>query len=180
MAYTAPPTFVASDPLAAAELNVLSDDISFLYARSEGTTYSGCSVQKASGTTSVPHDTETALAFASEYLDIGAWWSSGTDVIVPAGAVPSGYTQIAVDIYARCRFAANGTGTRALIVYVNGTSIASPNISAISGETMTMVYPEVAIVEAGDVITLGVKQTSGGALDVSNYRLTVQRRGPVA
>ena len=100
MSYTAPPTFVASDVLTAAQLNVLSDDIAYLYSTLQGVTYSACSVRRAANQ-SLTTATETEISFDNEDLDIGGWYSSGTDIIVPAGAIPSGSTSVGVLLLGR-------------------------------------------------------------------------------
>src|SRR5690349_21481646 len=109
MAYTTPPTFVADDPLAAADLNILGDDIAYLKAIADGVGFSGTRVTRAAST-SISNNTDSAITFTAEPTDVGGWFSSGTNVVVPAGAIPAGYTTIAVDVIGQTSWTANGTG----------------------------------------------------------------------
>ena len=180
MAYTTPPTFVSGDPLTAAELNVLGGDIEHLYGIALGVTASGAQVTRGSNQ-SLSDSTTTSISWTAEAFDFGAWWSSGTDIVVPAGAIPAGYTTILVHVVASVRFASNGTGYRSLTLYINGSQVGnSPNTSAISGETTTVTLNRYAEVASGDVITIRATQTSGGALNAANSEATVVRHAPAA
>ncbi len=177
MAYTAPPTFVASDPLAAAELNVLSDDVTYLYGVSQGVTFSGASVAH-SGTQSIPDSTDTDITLATEAWDYGAWWSSGVSFTVPAGAIPAGYTTIACLCVAHLRFIADATGGRSIKLLVNGSVTDTFTGTSDSVEKAVIQLTAFVIVAAGDTITIQARQTSGGALDLDAAKLTVVRYAP--
>ena len=179
MAYTAPPTFVAGDPLAAAELNVLGDDIKYLYAATEGLTFSGCSVTRAADT-SIPDTTETAITFTAEGYDYGAWWASGPDVVVPAGAIPAGFTTIAVQVIGRTKFAGDNLGFRQLAITLNGTAYVGSNVDAVDGGDTEIVVADFAMVAAGDTIGVSIYQTAGHAINVAGTKLTVVRFAPAA
>lgn len=179
MAYTTPPTFASGDPLLAAELNVLGDDIAYLYGISEGVTASGVSVSRASNQ-SISDSTTTSITFTTENFDLGAWWSSGTDIVVPAGAIPTGYTTILVHIAADIQWTANGTGYRAASIFVNGALLGTRNASALSGETTNVGIDRYTTVAAGDIITIRGTQTSGGSLNASRIDATVVRHAPAA
>ena len=157
-----PQTFVASDVLAADELNILGDDIEYLKGVTDGVSFSGVQVRRAASQ-SIANNTDVEVSFDTQNFDIGSWWASGTDVIVPAGAIPSGFTVIGCTATASVKFAANGTGTRRAQIHKNGTQFASWTVSAIAGETTDIMLPDAVTIEASDVITLVVKQTSGGA-----------------
>jgi hypothetical protein len=177
--YTTPPTFVADEILAAADLNILGDDIVYLKGISDGVAFSGCQITRVAAT-SIATSTDSPITWSSETFDYGGWWSSGTNVVVPAGAIPAGYTSIAVLVIARTRFASNGTGNRKISVKKNGSSFGNPHTSALSGDATPMDVTELEVVEAGDIITFEVWQSSGGALDVSQTQLTVVRFAPAA
>lgn len=179
MAWTTPPTFVAADPLAAAELNILSDDLAYLKGITDGVTFSGCKVSRASNL-SIPNSTATDVTFVSEGFDVGSWWSSGATVTVPASCVPAGYTTVAISGSIYVRFVANGTGSRAVIVAINGTAEDSQTVTALSGETTQLTMPFMVVASAGDTIKVQVQQTSGGALNLDRANLAVFRVGPVA
>ena len=181
MTYTTPPTFVAGDELAAADLNILGDDIVDLDGRVNGLTFSGVSLYRSSAQ-SIPNTTNTNITWTTESFDIGGWWSSGTKVIVPAGAVPAGYTTIAVDVSVSLRYVSNGTGTRRLRIMQNGAAVdgGDQSVSALSGETTIFDKTWTVIVEAADELEIDTYQSSGGALNMDVARVQVLRRAPVA
>lgn len=178
---TTPPTFVAGDPLAAADLNLLGDGIVELQGVTEGVPFSGFQIDRAgAGSQSIPNTTNTDVTFTHEILDIGGWWSSGISAAVPAGAIPSGFTVIAVHYIALVRFVSNGTGSRKIIVVQNGSEVNSYALSALSGETTTVPLNGYATCEAGDTFGVQVYQSSGGALNMDVARLTIVRHAPVS
>jgi hypothetical protein len=179
MAYVTPPTFAGGDPLPASDLNILGDDIAYLYGVSQGVTFSGCQVSRGSNQ-SIADTTYADISFTTEDLDYGGWWSSGTTITVPAGAIPAGFTTIAVLILGALRYASNGTGTRRIRVSKNGSEIETWAVSALSGETTDLTLSTVTTVAAGDTITLSAYQTSGGSLNVSSAHITVLRFAPAA
>jgi hypothetical protein len=179
MSWTTPPTFVASDPLAAAELNILGADLLYLKGIGDGVSFSGTKVKRDSNQ-SIANATGTSIIFTDEVLDLGGWWSSGATITVPAGAVPAGFTTIALQAIASVRFAANGTGTRQIRILQNGAVVDDMSFSALSGETTMLSIVTFFAAAAGDTVELQVQQNSGGALNVQYNRLTVVRFAPVA
>lgn len=179
MSYTAPPTFVASDVLAAADLNILGDDIAYLYSVSQGLTLSGCKVKRTSDQ-SIPDSTDTDVTWVTEVFDYGSWWSTGATVTVPAGAIPSGYTTIAVMMIARLKFASNGTGVRRVTILQNGSTVETRTIGGLSGDPTTADLVEVFTVAAGDTIKVQAYQTSGGALNLSSASAILLRYAPAS
>lgn len=179
MAYTTPPTFVADTDLTAADLNILGDDIVYLKGVGDGVSFSGAQVTR-SAATSIANTTDSAVTWTAEAFDVGGWYSSGTKVIVPAGAVPSGYTTIGVIVIIRTTFASNGTGGRRINVYVNGSTIGGQWIAANGSDVTQVNYTDFAIVSALDEITMQVYQTSGGALNISDTQMSVVRIGPAS
>lgn len=166
MAYVDPPTFVGEDTLTAAQLNVLSDDIRSIHAQTIANTFNGVAVLRTADLT-LTNNVSTAVSWASAPLDTDGWWSTGTDIIVPLGAVPPGYSSISVSVQGHARFAANGTGSRSIRFLINGSVVDGSYfvLTGISGEQMT-VTSQAWIAQAvdGDVITMEIKQTSGGSL----------------
>jgi hypothetical protein len=179
MAWTTPPTWNSGDTLAASDLQIVSDDLSYLKAVADGTTFLGTRVTRAAAT-SIPDSTSTAITFTAENYDYGSWWASGTDIIVPAAAIPSGFTTIAVSITVRVVFASNGTGQRRASIKVNGSAIVNPSVGAVSGDTTEISFSIPWPVAAADVITMEVYQNSGGALNASSMACTVYRIAPAA
>lgn len=178
MAYTTPPTFVASDVLTAADLNVLSDDIIALHEVGEGVTFYGVKLSKTSQ--SISDSAYTNINWATEVYDYGSWWSSGVYATVPAGAIPAGYTTIACHVIANVRWAANGTGSRRVSLQVNGSEVAYSSLSGLAGDTLGMVINDYVHVVSGDQIKIQVYQSSGGSLTLDYAYLTIVRHGPVA
>lgn len=180
MSYTTPPTFVADDILAASDLNILSDDIIDLDARAHETAFMGVSLLRTSSQT-ISDDTLTAISWVSAPVDVGGWWTSGTDIVVPAGAIPSGYTTILIELHGQTRADVNGTGSRSIVFQLNGSDIEIGRaVSAIAGDTTSYDHLSWAEVAAADVITMIVKQTSGGNLAYTYSTFHVKRLGPLS
>lgn len=181
MAYTTPPTFGAGTALPASQLNILSDDIEYLYGVAQGVTGSGVQVTR-SATTSIPASTSTAITFTAEVYDLGGWWSSGTAITVPSGAVPAGFASIIVHVEAELRFASDATGARAITIYKNGSAVEpGRRVAAVDGGDSTdFGMSRYVSVVAGDTLSLRVYQNSGGALDASSIVFSVMRHAPEA
>lgn len=179
MAYVAPPNFVAGAVLTEANLDVLSDDIAYLYGATSAQSFSGCQVTRDAATNAAD-STETPITWTAEPFDLGNWWTSGTNIVVPATAIPAGYTTIMLMVSARTRFAANGTGYRYLRALKNGTAFGYVNGSAINGETTDLVMVEFVTAVVGDIITVAVYQNSTGALNYTQSQVTVARYAPIS
>ena len=178
MPYTVPPTFVASDPLAAADLNILGDDLVDHEGRILANTYQGVLVIRTTNQ-SVNDATWTEVSWASAPVEVGSWWASGTDITVAAGAIPGGSSTIACRVMFYVRFATNGTGNRSVDVYVNGSSANGfiTKGASLPSDVATVVGFDVVQVADGDIITLAVYQDSGGALNVTGAHMLVERAG---
>lgn len=177
MAYTTPPTFVASDPLAAADLNILSDDIIYLKGQTDGFTLSGFSIRRAA-TQSISNSTDTDISFDTELQDFGGWWSSGTTATTPSAAIPSGASEIGALVFAMVKFATDGDGKRKVTVLKNGSAVDLWKVQALDDDNTTVIFPpQFTTTEAADTWKLQVWQNSGGALNVSEARLCILRYG---
>jgi hypothetical protein len=179
MAYTAPPTFVAADPLAAAELNVLGDDIAYLYGQGQGFTFSGVRVARLTNQ-AIADTTATEITFTSESWDFGGWWSTGTDVVVPAAAIPPGYTTIMVLLIARARFASDAAGYRRLSLLVDGTAYNRTSVDANSGAETEVNVTDFVECAAGAVISLEAYHNAGHALNAEISTFVAVRFAPAA
>jgi hypothetical protein len=177
--FTTPPTFVSGDVLTAAQLNILGDDLNYLSGIADGAVLSGFSVRRAASQ-SISDDTDTDVSHDTEVNDFGAWWSSGSTATTPAGAIPSGYTNIGVIYFAQATFAANSTGFRRLFVYKNGAAISSHRISAVNGDTTSLFVNDFTTTASTDTWKLVVYQNSGGALNLQEARLSVIRIAPAS
>lgn len=177
MSYVDPPTFVAAATLTAADLNVAMDDIRDHEARLNAQAFQGVALSH-SAAVSIPDNSDTPISWSSAYLDEGNWWTSGTDVVVPSGALPPGASSVVVEATASVRFAANGAGSRRLQVMVNGAiTEGRPIVSALTGDTTEIFWLAWAVVVPTDIITLEVFQNSGGSLNAANMFLHVKRIG---
>lgn len=177
MTYITPPVFVAGTALAAADLNIMGSDIGDLDARVTAMAFEGVALARTTNL-SVVTATFTDVPWSSASIDVSGWWTSGANITVPSGAVPPGFTSVVLEIDASCRFAANGTGSRAVEILLNGGVVEHAKYSsAISGETTTVDITVWAVAAAADVIKVDVYQTSGGNLDASQISAHVKRIG---
>jgi hypothetical protein len=180
MAWTDPPTFVSGGTVTAAQLNILGDDLLYLKGITDGVVVSGAQVTR-SAAQSVPGSTSTNVSFSAEVFDYGGWWSSGTAITVPAGAIPDSFTTIIVLVQAAGSYASNSTGYRIFNWYKNGNQVL-PGIkhAGINGDTTELAVSTFLSVAAGDVLSLRTYQNSGGNLDLSNVVVSVMRYAPEA
>ena len=118
------------------------------------------------------------MTFTNEVFDAGGWWSSGASATVPAGAIPSGFTNIAVSYTALVRFVSNGTGARKIIVLKNGSEVDSYSTGALSGDTTTVSVTGYTTCAATDTFKVQVRQNSGGALNMDVARIALVRFAP--
>jgi len=172
--FTTPPTFSSGEVLTAADINVLGDDISYLYQQSTQVAFYGTRLT-ASGSVSATNNTATDIAWDAETFDVGSWWSSGAAITVPAIAVPDGFTSIVLLVTARARFAANGTGSRTVRFLKDGATWSQNTTTGITGEQLDMDITDFITAVSGTVVKLQAVQSSGGTLDVSNLRISVVR-----
>lgn len=180
MAYTPQRSWSTGDTISASDLNTyLRDNSDDLDARVSGLVFSGCTLSRAAAT-SIGDATWTAISWSAERKDTGGWYSSGTNIVVPSGAIPAGYTEIAVRMEARTLFASNATGSRRLRLLKNGTPFRSPTVGAITGDPTEIFANGVEYVSAADILTVELYQNSGGALNASETIVDVYRLGPVA
>jgi hypothetical protein len=170
-----------SEVITQSDLNTyLRDNVDYVKAQTDGLAFSGCKVNR-SAAQSINDSTSTLISYTAEDLDFGAWFpGSGTTVTVPAGAIPSGYTSIALMAVARTIFASNGTGWRRLIILKNGGQEDGMSVSAITGDTTDLGIVSFMTAVAGDTITVQVYQTSGGALNSTGNKLSVVRFAPAS
>jgi len=155
----------------------IRDDLLYLYGIALGTTFSAVQIRRAANQ-SITTATETAISFDTENLDFGGWWSSGTTITVPAGAIPTGYTTVGILMMATLKFATNATGIRKIILQKNGTEINSLQASGLASDVTIVQMTDLTTVAAADTLTLLAYQTSGGNLNVTEARYSVLRVGP--
>jgi hypothetical protein len=177
MAYVDPGSFSDGSDLTGAEMNVLADDVRYLKAAADGTAFAGVSVLRST-TQSIPTATYTDVSWGSSPIDIGAAWSSGASITVPAAWIPSGATSAYLEIQATARFDTSGTGSRGISVTQNGSTVEVPFFtSGLPSDTTPVAVLVWATVASGDVIKVQVYQSSGGALNVNQATAHVKRIG---
>lgn len=174
---TTPPTFVAATELAAADLNLIRDAILELQLRADGADYMGVQVQRNTNQ-AVADSTDVAVSFGTQVADIGGWWSSGTNIVVPAGAIPAGAGSIAVRVVMRATFASDSSHSRRVLGYLNGVAFGSKVLRGSDDGPTDVELIEVAYgCVAGDVITMIVRQSTGSSLNITFAQATVERAG---
>ena len=177
MTWTSPKTW-GSEILTSSDMNTyIRDNELYLYGVAQGTTFSAVQLRRAANQ-SITNATETPISFDTENLDFGGWYSSGTNVVTPAGAIPSGYTTVGVLLVGSIKYATNATGQRKVILQKNGTEINSLIASGLSGDVTIVQMTEITTVASGDTLTLLAYQSSGGSLNVTEARYSVLRVGP--
>lgn len=155
------------------------DNLEYLKGEAGLVSFSGGQFNR-SAATSIPNAAYDEVTWTGEVFDYGGWWASGADVIVPAGAIPSGYTTIMLMISARTSFASNATGLRKFRLLKNGASFGSISLGAVSGDTTDVALIDYVQAVAADQISMELYQNSGGALNASDTQITVTRYGVLA
>lgn len=155
MAYSAPPNFTTGQIVTEANLDTLSDDITFLAGPPRCRVYNSAAI-------SVANATDQALTFNSERYD--------TDTMHSTAVNTSRITFTTAGLYAvgaTLQWASNATGYRETIIMLGGTTfIAGVSTPAVNGavtlQTLSTTYP----FTAGQYVELRVYQNSGGALNI--------------
>ena len=178
MAWTNPKTMGAEAAVSSDWNTHVRDNLNYLKGITDGVTFSGTQLTRAAAT-SIATATWTAITWTAEVHDYGGWWASGTNIVVPAGAIPSGYTTIIVMVTATATFASNGTGYRMLRSLKNWSQFGRDRISAISGDQTDLGFTEFVTAIAGDIITFEAYQNSGAGLNASAMLVNVVRFAPV-
>lgn len=114
---------------------------------------------------SISNATDEYITFDSaSYNDYGAWNAASLQARLTA-PVTGRY-----QVIANAAFAGNATGFRRLFIELNGTTaISSMHSHSNAAATPTsMSVSAVQTMSIGDYVRLGVRQTSGGALDVNS------------
>jgi hypothetical protein len=137
-------------------------------AASGGTTFSGVSTYKIGSAQSIANDTGVAITMDAEEFDTDGYHSTSVNtsrITIPTGK--GGYYLFVGSL----RFAANGTGSRFIAFYKNGSPVARPtrtNAVTESGATTWVNAVALLNVVAGDYFEVFGFQKSGGSLNVDN------------
>jgi hypothetical protein len=179
MAWTTPKTFAALTELTASELNThLRDNLNYLKSIADAVSFSGCQALRTTNQ-SIGSGSDVEISFTSQQFDYGDWFApTSTDVIVPAAAIPSGFTAIGLLVIGAIRWEANSSGSRAVRIAKNGTAFGYQGVGG-TADIMDVAVTDFCTAAAGDTITMLAKQTSGSTLVVNYAQLSVFRFGVV-
>lgn len=155
MPFTTPPNFVTGQVVTEAELDNLSNNLTFLANPPTCRVFNSAAI-------SIPNGASTVLTFNSEHFDTDTMHSTATD--------PSRITITTAGRYmfdGNVSFAANATGTRGILFRVNGTTtIKSMFVLAASTGTDLSLSGGPFALAAGAYVEMLVFQNSGAALNV--------------
>lgn len=156
MAVTWPhPTYTDGVLIQAAHLNIIRDNMNYLYG-ANARVYNSTDISLTTSTT-------TLFTFNSERQDTGSFHSTSSNTgrltVTTAGMYLIGFTGV---------FASNATGFREIWFQVNGaTRIADLGMPAISGLSNRMSLVTLYQMAAADYVEVYGYQTSGGNLAMS-------------
>ena len=116
-----------------------------------------------STTQSIADSTDAYISFDSSAYNAWGAWEGVTNPARITAPLTGRYMVVAT-----LAFAGNGTGFRRAWIESNGSNaIASVRMNAIAGNPNDMNVTGVVTLSKGDYVRLGVRQTSGGALNVN-------------
>ena len=130
-----------------------------------GSTFVGCQLEKITSDQSISNATPTAVTFNSEVFDTNGFHDNSTNnsrITIPSGKAGK-YL-----LTSQITFATNGTGTRIVKIYKNGSLFALPNISVASSSDY-IAFNSTTLVDAavGDYYEVYAEQSSGGNLNLN-------------
>lgn len=178
MAWTDPKTW-ASETLTSSDMNThVRDNLNYLKGTSDGAVASGVQLRRTSDQ-SIPDATATPVVFQQVSFELnGDWWTSGSNITVPAAAVPAGFTTIVLLVAARLRYATDGDGVRRGQLFLDGVNFGSTTVGALSADDTDFNILEFVEASAGQVVTLEAYHTAGGALNLEVGNISVMRYAP--
>jgi hypothetical protein len=181
MAWTEPPTFSAGTELAAADLDLLGDDLNYLKAQTDLARFTGVLVDRNGVGQTITTATPTLVSFTRETGDTDGYIAvTSTTITVPSAAIPPGFTTVIMDVRFFASWASNTTGIRRATLLVDGSDNVSSNYSAATANTTDHIVSWFVFAAAGTEFELEVEQTSGGNLSLTNASLWVTVYKPYA
>ena len=111
----------------------------------------------------IANNSVTTLTPASALVNVGAMWSSGTNIVIPAGMDG----EFELGIVLRYASQAAVVGFRQCRIVVNGAELMQWNVAPTTAlnNTNTMAWGSIrTVLDAGDVVTFAAYQNSGGSL----------------
>lgn len=160
MAVPQVPTFGTNTEVPSSQLNALGDAARYA-------TKPPAVAVTLTGNQSIPTNVFTAITFNTELVDTtGSMFTpSSTNIIIPETGI---YIVIAA-----AYFVPNATGNRWLGISQNGTAGVIDVRPTVAGDNAAMSCSAMVVATAGDILTMSVYQSSGGALNASGCRFTV-------
>ena len=163
MPYSAPPNFTTGQIVTEANLDTLSDDITFLAGPPRTRVYNNANISHATS------GTLQAVTFNSERYDTDTMHSTAVNTSRITFTTAGTY-----DVFGALDFDANATGYRQIAIRVGGaTYIASVTVPTIgAGAPHQLVIATTYAFTAGQYVELMANQTSGAALNIlasANY-----------
>lgn len=158
MAYAAPPNFATGAILTEAQLDTLSDDITFLANPPH------CRVYNSAAWSHATSGSYLAVAFDSERKDTDTMHSTATNTSRISFTTAGWY-----DVGGHLEFAANATGVRGIQIRLNGATVLFQSVVPTFGAGIghSMAAATSYQFSATDYVELMAYQNSGGALNVS-------------
>lgn len=169
MSFTSPPTFASGAVLTAAQLQILSDDITYLYGLVvTAVPWHGAQAFR-NGNQSIPDTTRTIVTLPSgENFDTDAFHDLVTNssrLTLPSGLVTVGLSAACV-MQGYVEWASNSTGYRELRILKNGTVNSETSVPAVTG-TMGQQIGSVNAGIGSDYFEMDAYQNSGGSLNIT-------------
>lgn len=175
MAYTAPPTFSSGAVLTAAQAQILSDDITYLYGKIiTATPWHG--VKATRGTNLSVADTSRTLVTlpTSEDFDTDAFHDNAVNssrITLPTGLITAGLSAACI-MFGYIEWASNSTGCRELRILRNGSMRSESTVPAV---TVSM-GQQIGLTDSGsggDYFEMDAWQNSGGSLNLTLAALSL-------
>lgn len=176
MGWTTPKTWGSLTTLTATDMNThVRDNLAYLKALTDAIPFSGAKAARLTART-IATATDQEITLTSQSWDYGDWFTpSSANIIVPAGAIPAGYTTIAVQVIGYFEWAASsGVGSRWIRLKKNATNFVNLSVGGITDLQGQLAIDTVTVV-AGDTISVEARQSSGGNIDVNPTYLSVAR-----
>jgi hypothetical protein len=177
MAWATPERATSGTTATAASFDNHADDLDYLKGQTDALAASAVKVNRTSSQ-SIPDSTATAIVWNNQIGDLGGYWSSGANITMPSD-YPAGVTTYLCVAHLIIKFATNATGTRQVQTLLNGSAVDTVTFGGIAGDPTIVPFTSTFFAVAeGDVITVEVTQTSGGALNVTGAVITLIRQYP--
>jgi hypothetical protein len=177
LSYTTPPTFASGAVLTAAQAQILSDDIAYLYQNLVTFPMWHGARAYRNVAVSIPDSTSTLVTFPDgENFDTDAFHDLVTNpgrFTLSSALVPAGKTA-AVLVSAYLTFATNTTGYREVRLLQNGTTNVQQTMPATATVTPGLNATFFTTGVANDYFELQVYQNSGGSLSLANAAMGIQ------